>query len=143
MKKITTIVLLSAMMICLQKNAQAQLSLSYYSSDFSKVGLAFNAKRIWTELRVYGNFTLKNTTPELVFCVDILSTENSNLYIGFGGNVNFYQGIIMPIGLQFTPFEKLANFSLHIELQPMYDFNQEDVLQQSSWGIRYTFGKKK
>lgn len=48
---------------------------------------------------------------------------------------------VIPAGVQFTPFEKFDRFSLHIELEPTLDFSSEDVIIQSSWGIRYRFLK--
>ncbi len=41
--------------------------------------------------------------------------ENHNVYLGIGGNVNYFTGFALPIGIQFTPIEKFDRFSLHIE----------------------------
>jgi len=78
---------------------------------------------------------------ELVFCFNLANKEHHRVYLGFGGNVNYFTGFVMPIGVQFTPFEKFDRFSLHIELEPTLDFSSEDVIIQSSWGIRYKFLK--
>lgn len=121
-------------------SASSQLSVSYYSSSLSKIGLAYDfSPRFWSELRLYSNTDIGNITPELVFCYNVASREYHKIYIGLGGNVNYFTGFVMPIGVQFTPFEKFDRFSLHIELQPTLDFTSEDVIIQSSWGIRYKF----
>lgn len=121
-------------------SASSQLSVSYYSSSLSKIGLAYDfSPRFWSELRLYSNTDIGNITPELVFFYNVASREYHKIYIGLGGNVNYFTGFVMPIGVQFTPFEKFDRFSLHIELQPTLDFTSEDVIIQSSWGIRYKF----
>lgn len=118
-----------------------QLSISYYSSSFSKIGLAYNfSDKIWSELRLYSNTFFYDITPELVLCFNIVKTDRHNVYFGFGGNVNYLTGFVLPVGVQFTPIEKFDRFSLHIELQPTLDF-MSDFIIQSSWGLRYKFGK--
>jgi hypothetical protein len=119
------------------------MSISYYSSSLSKIGLGYNfTERFWSELRLYSNTTLDNITPELVLCYNIVKKDKHNIYVGLGGNVNYFNGIVVPIGVQFSPFEKLDKFSFHIEFQPTIDFESATLLQ-SSWGLRYRFGKDK
>jgi hypothetical protein len=68
------------------------------------------------------------------------SKEFHRIYLGFGGNVNYFTGFVMPVGVQFTPFEKFDRFSsLHIELEPTLDLAAEDCNYQASWGLRYRF----
>jgi len=132
----------AVMMAIIPLSASSQLSVSYYSSSLSKIGLAYDfSPRFWSELRLYSNTDIGNITPELVFCFNVASKEYHKVYLGLGANVNYFTGIVMPIGLQFTPFEKYDRFSLHIELEPTLDFSSEDVIIQSSWGIRYRFLK--
>jgi len=120
----------------------SQLSISYYSSSFSKIGLGYNFNdKIWSELRLYSNTMLEDITPELVICYNFVNKERHNFYVGLGGNYNYFTGFVLPIGVQFTPFEKFDRFSLHIELQPTLDINSDFIIQ-SSWGLRYKFGKK-
>ena len=122
--------------------AFSQLSISFYSSNLSKIGLAYDfSPRFWSELRLYSNTDLSNITPELVFCFNVANREYHKVYLGLGVNVNYFTGFVMPIGVQFSPFEKFNRFSLHIELEPTLDFSSEDVILQSSWGIRYNFLK--
>ena len=120
----------------------SQLSISYYSSTLSKIGLGYNfTERFWSELRLYSNTSVGDITPELVICYNIVKKERHNIYLGLGGNVNYFTGFVLPVGVQFTPIEKFDRFSLHIELQPTLDLNS-DLIIQSSWGLRYKFGKK-
>ncbi|MCA1761215.1 MAG: hypothetical protein LC658_15710, partial [Bacteroidales bacterium] len=72
---------------------------------------------------------------------NIVTKENHNVYLGFGGTVNYFTGFVLPIGVEFTPIEKFDRFSLQIELQPTLDIDN-DLIIQSSWGIRYKFGKQ-
>ncbi len=122
--------------------AFSQLSISFYSSNLSKIGLAYDfSPRFWSELRLYSNTDLSNITPELVFCFNVADREYHKVYLGLGVNVNYFTGFVMPIGVQFSPFEKFNRFSMHIELEPTLDFSSEDFILQSSWGIRYKFLK--
>jgi hypothetical protein len=120
----------------------SQLSISYYSSTLSKIGLGYNFNdRFWSELRLYSNTSISDITPEVVICYNIVKKERHNIYLGIGGNVNYFSGFVLPVGVQFTPIEKFDRFSLHIELQPTLDI-ESDLIIQSSWGLRYKFGKK-
>jgi len=120
----------------------SQLSISYYSSTLSKIGLRYNFNdRFWSELRLYSNTSISDITPELVICYNIVKKERHSIYLGLGGNVNYFTGFVLPVGVQFYPIEKFDRFSLHIELQPTLDI-ESDLIIQSSWGLRYKFGKK-
>jgi len=120
----------------------SQLSISYYSSTLSKIGLGYNFNdRFWSELRLYSNTSISDITPEVVICYNIVKKERHNIYLGLGGNVNYFTGFVLPVGVQFTPIEKFDRFSLHIELQPTLDI-ESDLIIQSSWGLRYKFGNK-
>ena len=143
MTKKARILILFGFLSLLNNKGFSQMSISYYSSSLSKIGLGYNFKdRFWSELRLYSNTTLDNITPELVLCYNIVKKDKHNIYVGLGGNVNYFNGIVVPIGVQFSPFEKLDKFSFHIEFQPTIDFESATLLQ-SSWGLRYRFGKEK
>lgn len=119
----------------------AQVSVSYYNSSLSKIGVAYNFnENVWSELRIYGNTFIDDVTPELVVCYNLLNHEDHRLYVGVGGSYNFFKAVVLPIGVQFNPIKNFINFSLHIELQPTFDVDT-DLLFQSSWGLRYTFGE--
>lgn len=128
--------------ILLVINTFSQTSISYYNSSMSKIGIAYNFdNKMWTELRLYGNTWSYDITPEAVFCYNIKETQNHNIYIGVGANINYFNGFVIPIGLQFTPFDNFDKFSFHIEIQPTIDIGN-DLILQSSWGLRYRFSKK-
>ncbi|WP_372950773.1 hypothetical protein [Mariniphaga sp.] len=142
MKRQIRILVLIGFFSILSVKGFSQLSISYYSSSLSKIGLGYNFNdRFWSELRLYSNTTVNDITPELIVCYNIVKKENHNVYIGLGGNVNYFTGFVLPVGVQFTPIEKFDRFSLHIELQPTLDI-ESDLIIQSSWGFRYKFGKK-
>ena len=140
MRKTIIVAALAGLLGLIPLPAKSQLSVSYYSSNLSKIGLAYDfTPRFWSEVRLYGDTDIGNITPELVFCFNLSSKEFHRIYLGFGGNVNFFTGFVMPVGVQFTPFEKFSRFSLHIELEPTLDIGSEDVIIQASWGLRYRF----
>jgi hypothetical protein len=140
MRKTIIVASLACILGLIPLTAKSQLSVSYYSSSLSKIGLAYDfTPRFWSEVRLYGNTAIGNITPELVFCYSLASKEFHRIYLGFGGNVNYFTGFVMPVGVQFTPFEKFDRFSLHIELEPTLDLAAEDVIIQASWGLRYRF----
>lgn len=140
MRKTIIVAALAGLLGLIPLTAKSQLSVSYYSSNLSKIGLAYDfTPRFWSEVRLYGDTDIGNITPELVFCFNLSSKEFHRIYLGFGGNVNFFTGFVMPVGVQFTPFEKFSRFSLHIELEPTLDIGSEDVIIQASWGLRYRF----
>jgi hypothetical protein len=117
----------------------SQISVAYYQSSSAKTAVAYNfSDRLWTEVRVYGNAFTNNFTPEAALLYNIIQKENHSVYIGAGVNLNGYQGFIVPMGVQIRPLSDFRNLSLHIEFQPMYDFNTYYILQ-SSFGFRYHF----
>jgi len=119
----------------------SQTSISYYNSADSKIGLSHNfTEKLWGEARVYTTFEEYDAGVELVMCYNALRKENYSFYFGLGAMLKDYNGFIVPIGVQFAPFEKFKELSLHVELQP--EFSEYDNRLQSSIGIRYTFGKK-
>jgi len=120
----------------------SQLSISYYSSSLSKIGMGYDFNdKLRSELRLYSNISIYNLIPELVVCYNIVKKERYNVYLGLGANFNYetyYGGFVFPAGVQFTPIENFDRFSLHIELQPTYGI-VDDLIIQSSWGLRYKF----
>ena len=141
MKKTIKILILFGFFSIISVKGFSQFSISYYSSSLSKIGLGYNFNdRLWSELRLYSNTSIDDITPELVIYYNIVKKERHNIYLGLGGNVNYFTGFVLPVGVQFTPIEKFDRFSLHIEFQPTLDIHSNLILQ-SSWGLRYKFGK--
>jgi hypothetical protein len=140
MKKLIKVLALTGLLAALPVAGFSQLSVSYYFSNLSKIGLAYDfGPRFWTEMRLYSDTDIANITPELVFCFNVVNREQHKIYLGLGANVNYFTGFVLPLGVQFSPFEKFNRFSLHIELEPTIDFGTEDLIIQSSAGIRYKF----
>lgn len=144
MKKTFKMMVLVGLLSLACLKGYSQLSVSYYASSLDKIGLGYNfSNRFWSELRLYANTRVEDLTPELVVCFNLAHKEKHNVYLGVGGNVNYFTGFVMPVGVQFSPVEKLDRFSIHIELQPMLDIEGDAILIfQGSWGLRYTFGKR-
>lgn len=141
MKRSVKIVVLCGLIILVSLKGFSQLSISYYSS-LSKIGMGYNLDdKLWGEFRLYGNTSIDNISPELVFCYNIVKREHHNVYLGLGATVNRYNGLVLPVGVQFTPIEQFDKFSLHIEIEPVIDFDN-DLFILTSWGFRYKFGKK-
>ncbi|HLP06280.1 MAG TPA: hypothetical protein VK152_12715 [Paludibacter sp.] len=138
MRQKIRIMVLLGLAFLLSNKAFSQIGISYYSSSLPKIGLSYDfSGKTWTELRLYSNTVFRDLTPELVVCHNFVHTEKYNVYAGLGGVVNVFNGVVFPIGVQFTP-EKFDKFSLHIELQPTV-LLENDLIVQSSWGIRYRF----
>ena len=119
----------------------SQTSISYYNSADSKIGLAHNfSEKLWGEARVYTSFEEYDSGVELVLCYNALIIQDYSFYLGLGAKLSEDSGVVVPIGVQFAPFDKFKELSLHVELQPV--FSEYENRLQSSIGIRYTFGKK-
>ena len=139
MKILTRIVILVVVLVSLSKISSSQMSVSFYSSSLSKIGFGYKfSEQVWSEVRVHSNTRFEDITPEVVVNYNFIRKEQYNAYAGGGLSLNFIQGAVVPIGLQFSPFEKMNNFALHIEIVPTFEF-EDDPLLQSSWGVRYTF----
>lgn len=144
MKKLIILSAFVLSLFCLTSSLKGQLSVSYQYSSLDKLGIGFNfSERFWTELRLYGNTYLESITPELALLYNVSVKQNHEVYLGAGLVVNYFEGIIIPAGVQIRPFENFRNFSFQIELMPLIEFEMEDLLLQASAGIRYRFGKKK
>jgi len=136
--KISFVILLFTL---IANNGFSQTSISYYNSADSKIGLAHNfSEKLWAEARIYAALEDFDPGAELALCYNVLKIEGYQFYFGLGAMLKEDNGLIVPLGVQFAPFEKFKNLSLHIELQPVFQENRDKL--QSSLGLRYTFGKK-
>lgn len=144
MKKTIMIIGLAFLLSCIKNHACGQISISYQYSSLNKIGVAYNfSQRFWAEFKIYSNTYFEDITPEMTFMYNISVKENHEIYAGIGGVANYISGIVFPVGLQVRPFENFRRFSFQIEIEPTVDTQNEDLLLQSSAGIRYTFGKSK
>lgn len=142
MKRSAKILFLCGLITLISLKGFSQLSISYYSASLSKIGIGYNLDdKVWGEFRLYGNRSIDDIGPELVFCYNIVKKENHNIYLGLGAAVNYFNGLVIPVGVQFTPIAQFDKFSLHIEIEPVIDFDN-DLFILTSWGLRYSFGAK-
>ncbi len=141
MKKISIKYVLILIGIFSFQYSYSQISVSYYgNSNLSKVGVGYDFNdKLWTELRIYSGTTIEEITPEVVLNYNFLNKEDYKIYAGGGVVLNYFNGIVSQVGTQIMPFEKLKNFSFHIELQPQYNFDFEDIYIFGYGGIRYKF----
>jgi hypothetical protein len=123
------------------QSSYSQISFSYFgNSNLSKVGVGYEFNdNLWTELRIYSGTAIQDITPEAVLNYNFRAGEDYKIYAGGGFVLNGINGIVSQIGTQIMPFEKLKNFSFHIELQPQYNFDFSDIIFYGYGGIRYTF----
>lgn len=66
-----------------------------------------------------------------------IKNETVDVYVGIGGRTTFFEGLVIPLGMNIYPFEK-DNFGFHMELAGLIN---EGALLRGSWGIRYRFLK--
>jgi len=122
----------------------SQFHAAFEFSSTNKVGFGYRfSERIWTELSFYESFETNDISPELVFYVNMDKAEKYDIYLGFGGAINFYSGFTLPVGTQFRPFDKLKQLAFNIEFHPLLDFGDGRISVLPSCGIRYQFNKKK
>lgn len=141
MLKITLRIAFFLLIIFSANEARSQVSVSYYgNANTSKVGVAYDFnEKLWTELRLYSGTSIGNLTAEAVLNYNFLRRESYETYFGGGIVVNNLNGVVLPVGVRFTPFESLSNFSFHIELQSMYEVDYENLFINSFGGMRYRF----
>jgi hypothetical protein len=122
----------------------SQFHAAFEFSSTNKGGLGYRfSERIWTELSFYESIETDYISPELVFYVNLDKADKYDIYIGFGGAINYYSGFTLPIGTQFRPFSNLKELALNIELHPVLDVGEGDIRILPSCGIRYSFNAKK
>lgn len=74
---------------------------------------------------------------ELVATYDILKKRDYELYAGLGIRSDPYYGVVIPVGLNFYPFQE-RKFGFHFEVTPIMS---EMAILRGSLGIRYKFIK--
>ena len=128
------IVVLSFLFIC--NNSFAQIGVSFNQSTMPFVGVSYEINnRFLPELRIGTDNYINDTSLELVVNYIFKRNETVNVYAGLGGRVGFFEGLVVPVGLNIYPFES-KNFGFQIELAPIFT---EVSLLRGSGGIRYRF----
>lgn len=139
MKTTIKLFILLGLLFGITSKGKGQLSIAYYSSSMAKIGMGYDfSEKVRGELRVYSNTFREDITPEIVLCFNIVRREYHNIYIGLGYAFNAIDGLVIPAGVQFYPIPDFRKFSLHVELQPTYEYF-DGLILQASWGLRYTF----
>ncbi len=139
MKTTIKLFILLGLLFGITSKGKSQLSIAYYSSSMAKIGMGYDfSEKVRGELRVYSNTFREDITPEIVLCFNIVRREYHNIYIGLGYAFNAIDGLVIPAGVQFYPIPDFRKFSLHVELQPTYEYF-DGLILQASWGLRYTF----
>jgi len=145
MIKLFRVLILIFVIILINRTGFSQLNVSYYSSTHSKIGLGYDfGDKLLGELRIYSNRTIKELTPEIVACYGIVKKENQDIYLGLGVYFDYFRvnGFVLPLMIQFSPIKEFDRFSLIIELQPTLDVFTNDLIINSSWGLKYKFGRR-
>ncbi len=115
-----------------------QWVVSYHQSNIPFISVGYEIKdKFRPELRINTDVFIENFSPELAFLYDLANREAYEFYVGLGGRVNNFGGVVVPVGFNFYPLSN-NNFGFHIEIAPMLG---EDVVIRGTWGIRYRFRK--
>jgi hypothetical protein len=121
----------------------AQLGVGYYQSNLPFVAISYEFKnKLRPEVRFGSDNYLNNLGLEGIMSYNFIKNDDFECYIGLGGRLNVFDGVVIPVGLNFYPLPE-KRFGLHIELAPIFTSNQftENILR-GSWGIRYRFIKQ-
>ena len=115
----------------------AQVGVSYHQSNLPFAGINYEAgERFLPEIRLGTDSFTSDLSLEAVINYKILARESYDFYAGLGGRIGDYEGLVIPVGVNFYPFAE-KNFGFHIEVAPIIG---EADLVRGSWGIRYRFG---
>ena len=120
---------------------QSQISAAIYgNSSDTKIGLGYDFnEKFWSELRLYSGTSIEHTTAELVLNYNVIRAVKYKAYFGGGIIANRLNGLITPVGVRFAPLENFSNFSIQLELQPMYEIDYDNIFLSAFAGIRYKF----
>jgi len=99
------IVILSIFFI--SNNSFAQIGVSFNQSNLPSAGISYEINnRFLPELRIGTDNYFEDTTLELAINYIFKKNETVNVYAGLGGRVGFFEGLVVPIGLNIYPFEE-------------------------------------
>lgn len=136
MYKITLKYIAVLSFLFLSNNSFAQIGVSFNQSNLPFVGISYEInKKFLPELRIGTDNYINDTSLELVVNYIFKRDEKVNIYAGLGGRLGFFEGLVVPVGLNIYPFEN-KNFGFQIELAPIFT---EVNLLRGSGGIRYRF----
>jgi hypothetical protein len=116
--------------------ANGQIGVDFHFSNLPFFGINYEIiDRIRPELRIGTDTYFDDMSFEGVVTYDILNKTDYELYAGLGGRTNDFAGLVIPLGLNFYPFEE-KQFGFQIELAPIIG---ESNILRGSLGIRYKF----
>lgn len=134
MKKLKLILIMAV--ICFFSKSYGQLGVSYHQSNLPFVGINYEiGDHFVPELRLGTDNFMTNLSLEAVVNYKFVTKESYDFYVGVGGRIEDYEGLVVPVGLNFYPFSE-KNFGFHIEVAPIVG---DSELVRGSWGIRYRF----
>lgn len=145
MKRPARILFLGVMLFFVQHTVSAQLGVSYHQSGLPFVGVQYNfaGQPIMAEFRLSTDRDFESVSPEIVATYSFINKPQHQVYAGLGLRVNYFEGIVFPIGLKVYPIQSFSGLGLHIELAPSIatnEFDSESILR-GSWGFHYIFGR--
>jgi len=116
-----------------------QWGVNYHQSTIPFVGINYEIKDKWRpELRIGTDNYFEELSLETVITYDFLNRTDYEFYSGLGVFMQGYYELVIPVGMNFFPFES-KKFGFHIELTPLVgEFNG----LRGRWGIRYRFKKE-
>jgi hypothetical protein len=142
MKKITLIFIL---LFAFCFSAKAQFSVSYYQTNtISKIGLGYEfSDRIWSDVRMYGGLELEDFTIQPTILGNFVRKEKFDVYVGAGLTVGLLEGVNIPLGVRFRPLDNHRNILIHLEAEPLFQFENDGNIFFASFGLRYVFSKNR
>lgn len=143
-KQFFAIILFFLLFFTVSLSAKAQFSVSYYQTNtLSKIGLGYEfSDRIWSDVRMYGGFEIEDFTIQPTLLGNFVHKEKFDIYAGLGLTVGVFDGISIPIGLRFRPLENHRNIFIHLEAEPLFQFENDNNILFASFGLRYVFNKR-
>ena len=117
---------------------QAQWTTAFHISNRPFVAVNYQLGEKWlSEFRVDVDNSFEYTGLELVLNYVFIENETYQFYGGLGGRVNYFSGLVIPVGLNIYPFED-KSFGFQMEMAGLIG---EVGILRGSTGIRYRFNK--
>ncbi len=119
--------------------AIGQATISYHVSSQSFIGFNYEIQeRFIPEFRVDAYASFENIGMQFNFSYIFIKTGNADIYAGLGTDLREFDAVIIPVGINFYPFEK-KNAGFHVEVATIIE---GEAFLRSSFGIRYRFGER-
>ncbi|WP_298778802.1 hypothetical protein [uncultured Polaribacter sp.] len=131
--------------ILISSTVFSQLKITGYFD--AEIGLSYQfSNKIQVELRANDNLGIEFNS-ELSLLYKIISKEEYNLNLGFGGstypfhseNINFLESYFLPLQIEITPLKTVRNFALVLETAYHFADKTDNSGIRNSIGIRYIF----